>query len=343
MDAIALRRNKTDKKPDGTPLVELPTKTVLVREVEMTEEERFCYDIFHEKARDIVARFDRKGELLRNYACVFALMMRMRQLCCHRELIKFKWEDLLKDREGMRRQLEEHVNAVGGDGGADGATKTATAATEQEKQLVAQLRQMIKDGVTDDCSVCLDNLKSPVITPCAHVFCKTCIETVLDTVNPASCPLCRRTPISKNQLLEAGHQEDAEVENNTLADMKDIMVTVSSTKVNAALKEIMRIARDRPGDKIIVVSQFTSFLNILQPLLDENQFQYTRLDGSMSCDLRNEVVEYFRTSGKGSPKVRIELIRRFSFITLMAPGFALEPHGRRGRSEPDSSEPLAPT
>ena len=186
MDAIALRRNKTDKKPDGTPLVELPTKTVLVREVEMTEEERFCYDIFHERARDIVARFDRKGELLRNYACVFALMMRLRQLCCHRELIKFKWEELLKDREGMRRQLEEHVNAAGGDGGA---AKTATAATEQEKQLVAQLRQMIKDGVTDDCSVCLDNLKSPVITPCAHVFCKTCIETVLDTVNPASCPL----------------------------------------------------------------------------------------------------------------------------------------------------------
>ena len=133
------------------------------------------------------------------------------------------------------------------------------------------------------------------------------------------------------------------MEDNTLADMKDIMVTVSSAKVNAALKEIMRIARDRPGDKIIVVSQFTPFLNILQPLLDDNQFQYTRLDGSMSCDLRNEVVEYFRTSGKGSPKVRIELIRRYSFITLMIQGFALEPHGRRGRSEPDSSEPLAPT
>ena len=37
MDAIALRRNKTDKKPDGSPLVALPSKTVLVREVELTE------------------------------------------------------------------------------------------------------------------------------------------------------------------------------------------------------------------------------------------------------------------------------------------------------------------
>ena len=42
MDAIALRRNKTDKKPDGSPLVSLPSKTVLVKEVELTEEERIC-------------------------------------------------------------------------------------------------------------------------------------------------------------------------------------------------------------------------------------------------------------------------------------------------------------
>ena len=39
MDAIALRRNKTDRKPDGSPLVVLPSKTVLVRDVELNEEE----------------------------------------------------------------------------------------------------------------------------------------------------------------------------------------------------------------------------------------------------------------------------------------------------------------
>ena len=57
MDAVALRRNKTDKKADGRPLVSLPSKTVLVRDGELTEEERICYGIFHEMARDIVAKF----------------------------------------------------------------------------------------------------------------------------------------------------------------------------------------------------------------------------------------------------------------------------------------------
>ena len=109
--------------------------------------------------------------------------------------------------------------------------------------------------------------------------------------------------MAKNQLLEAGHQEDREVGEDTLADMKDIKVTVSSSKVNAVLKEIMRIARDKPQDKIVVVSQFTSFLNILQPLLDENQFAHTRLDGSMSFGHRNDVLQHFRTTGQRSPKV----------------------------------------
>ena len=93
------------------------------------------------------------------------------------------------------------------------------------------------------------------------------------------------------------------MEDNTLADMKDIMVTVSSTKVNAALKEIMRIARDRPGDKIIVVSQFTSFLSILQPLLREQNFSLTRLDGTMSHIVRSEVVTAFQSDHPRSPKV----------------------------------------
>ena len=114
MDAIALRRNKTDKKPDGRPLVSLPSKTVLVRDVELTEEERICYGIFHEMARDIVAKFDRHNALLRNYACVFAMMMRLRQLCCHRELVPgLDWDEVLRDRDQLRRQLAEYLAGTG--------------------------------------------------------------------------------------------------------------------------------------------------------------------------------------------------------------------------------------
>ena len=301
MDTIALRRSKTDRKADGSLIVPLPTKTVLIRQVELAEEERFCYAIFRQEARAIVARFDRHGALLRNYAHVFAMMMRMRQLCCHRELIKvFDWTEILRDREALATEMGVVLRAEAG----VGAEAAPPPGSEEERRLVAQLRTMIKDGVTDDCSVCLDDLKSPVITPCAHVFCRRCIETVLETVKPPSCPLCRRAPMLKAQLLEAGHQEDGEGEDTTLADMEDIKVEVSSGKVNACIKEILRIKRDKPDDKIVVVSQFTSFLSIVQPLLAENEVRYTRLDGTMAIDERADVIKVFQAKTRGSPKVR---------------------------------------
>lgn len=38
-------------KVDGRPLVSLPTKTVLLKELDFTEEERIIYDAYHSKAR----------------------------------------------------------------------------------------------------------------------------------------------------------------------------------------------------------------------------------------------------------------------------------------------------
>jgi SWI/SNF-related matrix-associated actin-dependent regulator of chromatin subfamily A3 len=236
---------------------------------------------------------------------------------------------VLRDREALARQLEgflaaEDAQRAGAEGGAEGAVAPGSA---EEAQLVLQLRQMIKDGVTDDCSVCLDDLKSPVITPCAHVFCRACIETVLATVKPPNCPLCRRE-LTKAQLQEAGHQEGEEVEDTTLADMADIVVNESSSKVNAALKEMMRIKRDKPDDKIVVVSQFTSFLNVVQPLLDKNGFSYVRLDGTMPLEERSEVIKVFQAEGKNTPKVR-NIIMAFSWnrqvmlLSLKAGGVGL--------------------
>lgn len=106
--------------------------------------------------------------------------------------------------------------------------------------------------------------------------------------------------------LEAGNDEDDEdekVSKKTEADMKDIEVAISSSKVNAALKEMMRIKRDHPDDKIVVVSQFTSFLSIIQSFMRDNGFPFVRLDGTMSHPDRADVVKAFQSQGKHSPKV----------------------------------------
>merc|ERR1719228_2491329 len=147
--------------------------------------------------------------------------MRLRQLCCHRELIK---------KDGWDEILEDH-----------GSTENGTN-TDLMKRLVPQLRQMIKSGVADECSVCLGDLKEPVITPCAHVFCRACIERVLDTTDLPACPFCRSKVDGKKQLLDAGRDyESEEADENTLADLEDFKVDVSSSKVNAVITEMLRI------------------------------------------------------------------------------------------------------
>ena len=76
IDAVCLRRTKTDKRPDGSPIVTLPNKTIITREVELSEDERTVYDAFLNHYQMIVAKYNRRGDLLRNYAHVFAMMMR---------------------------------------------------------------------------------------------------------------------------------------------------------------------------------------------------------------------------------------------------------------------------
>ena len=100
----------------------------------------------------------------------------------------------------------------------------------------------------------------------------------------------------------------------TATEMEDIKVTLSSSKVNAALTEMARIKRDHPNDKIVVVSQFTSFLSVIQGLLREQGFDYVRLDGTMNQEYRADVIREFQRKGKGSPKVLLLSLKVISTL-----------------------------
>jgi hypothetical protein len=77
-----------------------------------------------------------------------------------------------------------------------------------------------------------------VITPCAHVFCRDCVTQHIDSVpQPAMCPLCRGV-IKVNTLLEAATDEERDDQSEKF---EDIVVEISSTKVMAAMRELVNI------------------------------------------------------------------------------------------------------
>lgn len=263
---ITLRRTKTSEV-NGCPLVVLPEKTVFVEQVELSQEEREEYEQASNEGRNTIRRYIAEGSVLRNYADVLVILMRLRQHCCHPNLPKKTSSDA-------------------------GATPA-----ELRKRLVEKLRMVLASGSDEECSVCLDSVRLPVITHCAHVYCRPCIAKVINTeVEKARCPLCR-SEIKTKELVEVPVEEE-DIESST----KNWR---SSSKVQALMGNLLRLRCKDHSIKCLVVSQFTCFLTILETPLREEGFSFVRLDGTMSQKRRAQVIQEFQSSAADGPSVML--------------------------------------
>ena len=137
----------------------------------------------------------------------------------------------------------------------------------------------------DTCGKLIDRNvgQGPILTPCRHIFCGNCISN-----DDSICPSCE-AGIEKGSLLydTVNGNGDNKEQGTPIPDY------VLSSKMTAAMEEIQRIRREHSGDKLIVVSQFTSFLSALEPHLDKRGVQFMRLDGTMNSMARTKVIGTF--------------------------------------------------
>lgn len=145
----------------------------------------------------------------------------------------------------------------------------------------------------DECSICLEELNNPVITACKHIFCRECIERTIGLQH--KCPMCRGQLADNQCLVEPA------IEEKTMED-EDIDIETKSSKTEA-LMSILTAGRRDPESKVVIFSQWTSFLNIIQHQLNEAGFKYTRIDGTMSAQVRDAAV----TALESDPDTKILL------------------------------------
>uniref|UniRef100_A0A7N8Y939 Helicase-like transcription factor n=1 Tax=Mastacembelus armatus TaxID=205130 RepID=A0A7N8Y939_9TELE len=245
---ITLRRTKSSEV-NGRPVVSLPEKMVCVEQVELSQSEREEYELARNEGRNTIGRYVAEGTVLRNYADVLAILMRLRQHCCHPDLLAKISSDL--GAAATPAQLREH--------------------------LIEKLRLVLASGSDEECSVCLDSIHLPVITHCAHVYCRPCIAQVISTAQEtARCPLCR-SEIKTNELVEFP-QEEMEKENHTNSEKWRTSSKVKKKKRN------------------ILDSDFSQI---------EHGFSFVRLDGTMSQKRRTQVIQEFQSSAPNSPVIML--------------------------------------
>ncbi|KAI9667568.1 MAG: hypothetical protein M1821_000384 [Bathelium mastoideum] len=262
MNSICLRRRKEMSFVD----LKLPPLSAYIHRVNFEPHEQEKYDALAHEAKGTLDKYKtRSGGSGKGanaaYQHLLEVILRLRQMCNHWKLCGKRITDLMA-------ALEE---------------KGTVDLTPENLQALQDLLQMSISN-QEDCPICLETLKEPVITTCAHIFCNGCIERVIDTQH--KCPMCRAELQDTEVLVKPARDLGEE------APLQEPVDDSTSSKIEALL-HILKASHQKQGAKVVLFSQWTSFLDIIQYHLGLHGYQYTRLDGSMSVRNRDIALQRF--------------------------------------------------
>ncbi|EIN08787.1 P-loop containing nucleoside triphosphate hydrolase protein [Punctularia strigosozonata HHB-11173 SS5] len=232
--ATLLRRTKTSML-DGKRLIELPPKEVLLERLEFSQEERDIYKFVESRSQAVFNRYLQAGTVLKNYAHVLVMLLRLRQVCSHPCLIA-ETSPAYVSSDNATSHLSAELARATTIMGANFVSRIQFKLKEAALRRIRLEKEESADATLEDeeCPICMDVLSDAVVTGCGHVFCRPCVTEVLnnplrgiadDPMNDRSeerpCPSCR-APIRSAEIFtrEAFAPEEADL---NLSDDEDPM------------------------------------------------------------------------------------------------------------------------
>ncbi|KAJ2076512.1 DNA repair protein rad16 [Coemansia sp. RSA 988] len=288
LDNVMLRRTKIERADD----MGLPPRVVVTRRDKFSPEEEDLYvSLFSDYQREFET-YAHHGTVLNNYANLFELITRMRLAANHPDLLRLKLNP--------NEKLGANVNDT----------------------LV--------------CSLCNEEAEDPILAKCRHVFCRVDAQMYVNGAPDSDtlrCPVCfaqfeidlTQTEMTKPKASRSsGGGGTTLVETmmstpNTTEYRRSIINRIdmahwkSSTKIEALVEELSRHRQGNANIKSIIFSQFVNFLDLIQWRLNRAGFSVCRLDGRMTPQQRNAVIQTFMTQ----PEYTVFL------VSLKAGGVAL--------------------
>lgn len=288
---ILLRRTKNMKK-NGKPLVELPSKEVVLERIKFSPRERRLYDWFLARAEHSVSDGIRRGDILKKYTQILVHILRLRQICCHSDLVRSGGDEMDEDISSKSVTPLDIPKEL--------LEAPETFPSNEMNLAVQKIRTMNPDVSNLECSICISQpipFDEISFTECGHSFCLNCI---LEHCNYQEmkgnklllCPNCK-TEISSSKLLQPKRQVKAnEGGSYSLQQFDD---SLRSAKLNALLSHLRMIKETCPNEKIVVFSQFSTFLDIMETEISKEQgITVFKFDGRLSFEKRKKVLEQFK-------------------------------------------------
>ena len=310
LEPLVMRRTKDMKTPNGEPLVPLPPRIIEIEKVVLSKVERELYDHIFVRAKRTFSANIEAGTLMKSYTTIFAQILRLRQSCDHPLLTRNK--DIVADEEEAAAAVDM-ANGLADDMDLQSLIERFQAESSDGDQdaskFGAHVLSQIKDDVETECPICSEEpMDEQSVTGCWHSACKKClldyIEHQTSKNEIARCFNCRE-PINARDVFEVTrHDEDDEDEtqpdgSSTPRISLRRVNQLSSAKVTSLLTHLKRLKRTEPHVKSVVFSQFTSFLDILEPQLTGAGIVFMRLDGSIAQKQRAAVLADFANRPKG--------------------------------------------
>ena len=288
---LMIRRTKATKGLDGKPLVELPARRNKIVRIQMAPEEKDFYRALFWKTKLEFDKFEKSNAVMFNITHVLQLVVRLRQALCHPILCRAALADpSLADATHFANGVESLDDLLN-------KFMTNTAETNNNSSFFTNAIQDLKKiGIENlECPICLSEpCQFPIMTPCGHTMCRKCVMSRLR----GECPICRFV-FTNGDIQNINHLAQPQEIDEELDRSKTIPVCPPlSSKLKALLDYL---ARDmRKGRRVIVFSQFVSFLEIISRVFIAKKIPHRMLHGGHSTSQRENAIEWLNSADLSS-------------------------------------------
>ncbi|EKM52744.1 uncharacterized protein PHACADRAFT_211962 [Phanerochaete carnosa HHB-10118-sp] len=170
---LLLRRTK-DAELEGEPILQLPEKHIEIIRLDFSRDERQLYDHIEKKAQIQINKYIRQKTIVKNHSAVLVLILRLRQLCCHPNLVlhDVDGDPTMAMASAAEKEFERAKKVMG-----------VRWAMNMKKKFLDRAKEALKDYDAEDlkaddgsCPVCDEMFvgDSGVVLQCGHEVCFDC-------------------------------------------------------------------------------------------------------------------------------------------------------------------------